>query len=95
MNEAMAKLKARARKVMNAEKAFDTKSAALNEAVKQCRNLDKNISVWKAPEDMGGKYTIVQPENKEEALICNYTEEFGTADLFDMVKQSVDTIEEV
>ena len=98
MSKHMAELKAKAAKVISHEKAFDTKEKALAEAMKQCRNLDENISVWKAPDDMGGKYTIVQFENREEAFLCGYTEEYGTAELFDKVKEqrgSIDNIEEV
>lgn len=96
MNEAMRKLKAEAEKVMSREKTFDSKETALAEALRQCRNLDSLISVWKSPNRMGGKYTIVQFENREEAFLCDYTEVFDTATLFDKVKEkNVDHIEEV
>lgn len=95
MNAAMKELKARAAEVMKQEATFDTKEQALTEALKQCRNLDAGISVWKAPANMGGKFTIVQFENREEAFLCEYTEVYDTGALYDKVKERYDKIEEV
>lgn len=97
MNKQMTELKEKASKIMSHEKSFDTEEKALSEAIKLCRNLDAGISVWKAPADMGGRYTIVQFENREEAFLCGYSMICDTAELYDKVKaqRGIDEIEEV
>lgn len=90
-----AKRKNKAAKIMEREIAFDNKENALKEAVKQCRNMDNNLSIWKAPADTGGKYAIVQFKNREEATIAGYTEVYDTGAIFDKVKEQYDNIKEV
>ena len=92
MNEAMKQLRAKAQKVMSQEQTFDSEETALKEALKQCRNLDNLISVWKAPD---GKYVIVQFDNREHAGNCGYTEVYDTGTLYDKVKEKYDNIKEV
>ena len=95
MTPEMKALVARAKEVMAKEPTFDSKEKALEAAVKQARNQDELISVWKAPNDMGGKYTVVQFENREEAGNCGYEEVYDTGTIFDKVKENYDNIKEV
>ena len=93
MNEAMKALKARAANVMSKEVTFVSEKEAIKEAAKKA---DALYSLWKAPDEMGGKYTLVQFENREEAGICGYKEVYNVADLKDELSgRGIDEIEEV
>ena len=91
MNENMKKLQEKAKKTLAKEQSFDSKEAALQEAIKQSRNLDSGISIW----HKDGDYKIVNVENREEAFILGYEEVCDTGVIYDKVKEQTDRIKEI
>ena len=73
------------RKEMRKAPAFDTKDAAVEEAVELSkRERLSHPSVWKEPQDLGTKYAVVRSEIREEAQNAGYTEEVNEQKIFDL-----------
>lgn len=84
------------RKALSKAPAFDTAEEAVEEAVKLAKKEKYSFpSVWKEPQDIGTKHTVVHTDLREEALNAGYTEEVNEREIFNMtrgVKKS-DTVE--
>lgn len=94
MTDFMKPLKDKAEKVMRKEATFASENEALEAAKKYTE--DDLVSIWKAPKEMGGKYTIVKFENREEAGICGYEEVCSFLEVARKVNgRGIDEIEEV
>ena len=88
------------RKVLSKAPAFDTTDAAVEAAVHMAKKEEHSFpSVWKEPQDIGNKHTVVHTDIREEAQNAGYTEEVDEQKIFDLAKginrDGADEIEEV
>lgn len=74
------------RKALNDSPSFDTIDAAVEAAIKM-ENAEKYSipSVWKQPQDMGTKYTVVHVSLREKAQNAGYIEEVDEQAIADLV----------
>lgn len=85
------------RKALSKAPAFDTTEAAIKEAVQMAKEEEFSFpSVWKEPEDVGEKHTVVHTSIREKAQNAGYTEEVDEQKIFDLANgRGADEIEEV
>lgn len=88
------------RKALSKSPAFDTTDAAVEEAVKLAKKEEFSFpSVWKEPQDIGTKHTVVHTKLREKAHNAGYTEEIGEQKIHDLAhgikRDEADEIEEV
>lgn len=79
------------RKMLRDLPAYDTPKEAINEAVRAFKkNRDSWPTVWRQPDDMGVKYTVVDFSNRENAMMAGYTERTGEMEIFNMATKNSD-----
>ena len=85
------------RSVMSKAPTFSTVEKAIEEAVKMAKREKLSLpSVWKEPQDIGNKHTVVHTDYIEDAYNAGYTEEVGKQKIFDLANgRGTDEIEEV
>ena len=85
------------RRVLSKSPAFDTTEAAVKEAVKMAKKETYSFpSVWKEPQDIGNKHTVVHTALREKAQNAGYAEEVDEQKIFDLANgRGTDEIEEV
>ena len=85
------------RKVLGKAPAFDTTEAAVEEAVQMAKKEVYSFpSVWKEPQDVGNKHTVVHTALREKAQNAGYAEEVDEQKIFDLANgRGTDDIEEV
>lgn len=88
------------RKALSKAPAFDTADAAIEEAVRMAKKEEHSFpSIWKEPQDVGKKHTVVHTGIREKAQNAGYTEEVDEQKIFDLAngikRDEADEIEEV
>ena len=88
------------RKALSKAPAFDTTDEAVEEAVQMAKKEEYSFpSVWKEPQDIGKKHTVVHTSLREKAQNAGYTEEVNEQKIFDLAngikRDESDEIEEV
>lgn len=88
------------REVLGKAPAFDTTDAAIETAVQMAKKEEYSFpSVWKEPQDIGTKHTVVIQDLREKAHNAGYTEEVDVQKIFDQAngieRDETDDIEEV
>lgn len=75
----------KSRIAMSKAPAFATTEEAVEEAVKMAKGEKfSSPSVWKEPQDVGKKHTVVHADHREDALNAGYTEEVNEQKIFDL-----------
>ena len=73
------------RKALSNAPAFDTTDEAVEAAVQMVKKEDQSLpSVWKEPQDLGTKHTVVHASLREKAYNAGYTLEISTQKIFDI-----------
>lgn len=88
------------RKALSKEPAFATTDAAIEAAVKLAKKEEYSFpSVWKEPQDIGTKHTVVKQPLREKAHNAGYTQVVDEQKIFDLAngikRDEPDEIEEV
>lgn len=88
------------RKALSKAPAFDTTDAAIEAAVQMAKTEKYSFpSVWKEPQDIGKKHTVVHTSLREKAHNAGYTVEVEEQKIFDLAngikRDETDDIEEV
>lgn len=88
------------RKALSNAPAFNTVEEAVEEAVEMSKKEEYSFpSVWKEPQDIGEKHTVVHTQLCEKAHNAGYTEEVDRQKIFDLAngidRDGADEIEEV
>lgn len=87
------------RKALSKAPAFDTTDAAIAAAVQMAKKEEYSFpSVWKEPQDVGKKHTVVIQPLREKAHNAGYTQIVNEQKIFDLAHgrgdEDIDEIEE-